>query len=145
MILGQAVVHVAAQRVVGLCLFVQRHADAPDNAAKDLAASHFRIDHPACGDCTDDPVDLDDAQVFVDQYLDEHRRVSRGGIGFAFLVGFGVHLNLDRLFPAVPGQVGQCHPRLAEGQLPIFENGLFSGYSSERRRRLPGDGEQFFL
>ena len=78
---------------------------------------------------------LTDAQVLVDQYLDEHRRVSRGGIGFAFLVGLGVHLNLNRLFPAVPCQLGQCHPRLAEGQMPFFENRLLR----RSRQRTPAD------
>src|SRR3954451_15782409 len=74
-IFGVAVIHEAAQRVVGQGFLVQRHAYAPDHAADDLAARCFRVDDPAAGDCADHAGHGDSAEVLVHFNLDEYGRV----------------------------------------------------------------------
>ena len=44
-------------------LLLQRHADAPDDAAEDLAPRRLRVQDPAAGDRVDDPGDADRAEA----------------------------------------------------------------------------------
>ena len=46
-ILGEVVVHEAAEARDRARLLLQRHADAPDDAAEDLAARGLRVEDPA--------------------------------------------------------------------------------------------------
>src|SRR5262245_36914407 len=72
-------VHDTPEPVVGHRLLVQRHADAHDHAAENLAAPRLCIDDSAGGDRAHDAVHTDDAYLFIDLHLDKYRsmRASR--------------------------------------------------------------------
>ena len=59
-------IHEAAEHVVDHALLFEGHADAPDDAADDLAARGLRVQDLAGRDRVHDPGDANDAEVLVD-------------------------------------------------------------------------------
>ena len=55
--------------------FVQRHADAPHHAARDLVGSGLGVEDTPGRDCTDDAGDANDAELLVHLHFGEDRRM----------------------------------------------------------------------
>jgi hypothetical protein len=96
-ILGQIVVHEAAEGVIREGLLVQRHGDAPDHAAEHLAARRLRVQDPPRRPRGDDAGHPDLAELLVHPHLREDRRVGVGRVGL--LVGLARARGLLRLDP----------------------------------------------
>ena len=65
----------AAESVIDQCFLVQRHPDAPDHAAQNLAAGGFCVQDAPGRNRADDAHDPDHAKLFVHLHLGKDRRV----------------------------------------------------------------------
>ena len=61
--------------VIGDGLLMQRHADAADHGAENLATRELRVEDAAGRHRADHARDPDDAKLFIDLDLGEHRRM----------------------------------------------------------------------
>ena len=75
MVLGNVGVHDATEPVVEQRLLVQRHADAPDDAAHDLTVGCHGVQDAPGSDSVDDSGDSNDTELLVDLYLGKDRRM----------------------------------------------------------------------
>ena len=94
--------------VVDQRLLVQRHADAPDHAAEDLAARGLGVQDAPGGDRADGARDADHAELLIHLHLDEMRRVRVVRVRLVML-GVGGFLLLDAVDLALPHGVGDRH------------------------------------
>ncbi len=140
MILSQAVVHVAAQLMVGLGFFMQCHTNAPHHTAENLAARHLRVDHAPGRNGADHTTHLDRAQVFVYLNFDKHRRVGSARIALTLFVRLAVDLDFQGLLATVLDQLCQRHTHVTGVQLAIFK--AYGFCILEDRVSLPGNGQQ---
>ena len=74
-IVGKIVAHEATEPVIGDGLLMQRHADASDDGAENLATRELRVEDAAGRHRADHARDPDDAKLLVDLDLGEHRRM----------------------------------------------------------------------
>ena len=80
MILGEIVIDETAIAVVDHGLFMQRHADAADHGAHDLAVRGLGIEDAAGRHRADHARDAKHAELLVEPHLGEHRRVDFVGV-----------------------------------------------------------------
>ena len=80
MILGDVGIHDAAEGVIDQRFLVQRHADAPDHAAHDLAARRLGVENAASRHRTDNAGDTDDAELLVHLHFRKDRRMGVAGV-----------------------------------------------------------------
>ncbi len=74
-VLGDVGVHDPAEFVIDQRFLVQRHADAPHDAAHDLAVRGFGVQDASGGDRADNAGNADDAELLVHLHLGEDRRM----------------------------------------------------------------------
>src|SRR5215831_14656168 len=74
-IVGEIMAHEAPEPVIGDGLLMQRHADAADDGAENLAARELRVEDAAGRHRADHARDPDDAKLFIDLDLGEYRRM----------------------------------------------------------------------
>ncbi|MNN12133.1 hypothetical protein D3C81_1251160 [compost metagenome] len=129
-VLGQVVVEDATEFVIGLRLFLQRHAQPPDHAAEDLATSGFRVDHTPGGHRADHPHDLDRTQVFVNVYLYEDGRMGSGGEWRASGTGLGVDLYLQLAVLGSCDDAGDSNTVFPRLQVAVRERQILHRYRS---------------
>ena len=101
MVLGDVGIHDPAEAVVDQRLLVEGHADAPDDAAHDLAVRRLRIEYATGGDRVDDARDADDANLLVHLHLGKDRRVGVAGVRVILRKLRGL-LALDAIYAALP-------------------------------------------
>ena len=136
MILGEIVIDEAAIAVVDHGLFMQRHADAADHGAHDLAVRGLGIEDAAGGHGADHARDAEHAELLVEPHLGEHRRMDFVGVSPQGLpVRHRGHFRHDGLVgPAQHFGQGQAARRIARHpDLAIDERHVGQLRSVERR------------
>ena len=108
-------------------LLVQRHADAADDGAHDLAVRGLGIEDAAGGDRADHAGDADHADLLVDFHLGEHGRMRVLRVFLVFLE-IGLGFPLDAVKAAMAHRVGDQHGlvgRFLVDDLAVDERGIF--------------------
>ncbi len=83
---------------------VQRHADAPDDAAHDLAPCGLGVEDAPRRHRIDDTRDADDAKLLVNFHLREDRGMRIAGV-LAVVLEIGGAFHLAAIHAAVPHRV----------------------------------------
>ena len=127
MVFGDIGVHDAPECMIDQRLLVQRHADAADDGAHDLAVRGLGIEDAAGGDRADDAGDTDHADLLVDLHFGEHggMRVLRV---FLVFLEIGLGFPLDAVKAAMAHGVGDQHGLLGRflvDDLAVDERGIF--------------------
>ena len=137
MILGDVGIHDATEAVVDQRFLVQRHADAPDHAAHDLAVRGLGVQDAPGRDRADDASDADDAELLVHLHLGKDRRMRVLGVCPSLLESCGFLL-FDAIHAAVAHGIrdrygaGRIRPA---GDHAIGESDVFHAGVRERRVR----------
>ena len=79
-VLSKTVIHRSAEAMIHQRLLVQCHADAHDDATKNLAARGLGVENSAGGHSDDDAGHAHDAEFVIDLHLGEDRAVGVAGL-----------------------------------------------------------------